>query len=475
MDIITGVMSFGEKLVRDVMIPRDEIFAIERSATSREIAESSTSAFSRVPSTSERSITYRMVHAFDVLRWARASRHSSRRGGAGHHAVQRAALPHAATRHLAMAKDDQQRSVGLVTLETVRGAVMTCDGDEPRRGRGRATCTTPCSRTSTRACARWPARSASSRTTAWRPPARRRTRDSATRGASVSPATRCGEDRSRRASRCHARGLTVGIVCVDPTPFTGGALLNDRIRMEKSRSISVYIRSPRPAAPWRASAATLEVCDVLDAFGIDRMSSRPWAGQSELDVGRPDTTLVVLVRSHRFHPDPEGRPDKDRRRVVVNKGDRPGATGYAPRSSDARCALARRISVPAHGVDLSRNNLARHVRETAGQKEDRWTPPVLRTTATDGTGIVELSDALDRHYGYLESSGQLRARRRARLRERVVDVVDDTTRRRLWTDAATAAWLDARLPDLEAGRETPFAIADALLARSADLLTGRTT
>jgi hypothetical protein len=57
----------------------------------------------------------------------------------------------------------------------------------------------------------------------------------------------------------------------------------------------------------------------------------------------------------------------------------------------------------------------------------------------------------------------------------VVDVVDDTTRRRLWTDAATAAWLDERLPDLEAGRETPFAIADALLARSADLLTGRTT
>ena len=56
-----------------------------------------------------------------------------------------------------------------------------------------------------------------------------------------------------------------------------------------------------------------------------------------------------------------------------------------------------------------------------------------------------------------------------------MDVVDDTSRRRSRVGAATAAWLEERLPDLEAGRETPFAIADALLARSANLLTGRTT
>jgi hypothetical protein len=54
-------------------------------------------------------------------------------------------------------------------------------------------------------------------------------------------------------------------------------------------------------------------------------------------------------------------------------------------------------------------------------------------------------------------------------------VVEDKTRRRLWTDSATSAWLDERLPDLETGRATPFGIADALLARSADLLTGRTS
>ena len=281
-----------------------------------------------------------------------------------------------------------------------------------------------------------------------------------------------------------AQGLTVGIVCVDPTsPFTGGALLGDRIRMEDvALDPGVYIRSLATRGSLGGlSAATREVCDVLDAFGIDRiLIETVGVGQSELEVARTaDTTLVVLV--------PESGDSIQTLKAglmeiadvfVVNKGDRPGADRLRTEIElmlGMRPGAAMPDGAGHHGVDLSRNNLARQVREVAGREEDRWTPPVLRTTATDGTGIAELSDAIDRHYGYLESSGQLRARRRARLRERVVDVVDDTTRRRLWTDAATAAWLDERLPDLEAGRATPFAIADALLARSADLLTGRTT
>jgi GTPase len=283
-----------------------------------------------------------------------------------------------------------------------------------------------------------------------------------------------------------AQGLTVGIVCVDPTsPFTGGALLGDRIRMEDiALDPGVYIRSLATRGSLGGlSAATREVCDVLDAFGIDRiLIETVGVGQSELDVARTaDTTLVVLV--------PESGDSIQTLKAglmeiadvfVVNKADRPGADRLR---TEIELMLGMRPGAAMldgagggaghHGVDLSRNNLARQVREASSRDEDRWTPPVLRTIATEGTGIAELSAALDRHYGYLESSGQLRARRRARLRERVVDVVDDTTRRRLWTDAATAAWLDERLPDLEAGRETPFAIADALLARSANLLTGR--
>ena len=73
---------------------------------------------------------------------------------------------------------------------------------------------------------------------------------------------------------------------------------------------------------------------------------------------------------------------------------------------------------------------------------------------------------------YLERSGSLTERRRTRLRERVVAVAEQRLRRRLWTDAATKEWLDARIPGLESGESTPYAVADALLARSGPLLTG---
>jgi LAO/AO transport system kinase len=278
-----------------------------------------------------------------------------------------------------------------------------------------------------------------------------------------------------------ARGLTVGIVAVDPTsPFTGGALLGDRIRMEEiALDPGVYIRSLATRGSLGGlSAATRESCDVLDAFGIDRiLVETVGVGQSELDVARTvDTTLVVLV--------PESGDSIQTLKAglmeiadvfTVNKADRPGADRLR---NEIEVMLGMRSgatmrSVPAHhGIDLSRNNIARQAREAAASDEaERWTPPVLRTVAAKEEGVPELAEALDRHFRYLVRSGALRERRRARLRERVVEVVEDKARRRLWADAATNAWLDERLPALEAGESTPFGIADALLARSADLLT----
>jgi LAO/AO transport system kinase len=94
--------------------------------------------------------------------------------------------------------------------------------------------------------------------------------------------------------------------------------------------------------------------------------------------------------------------------------------------------------------------------------------------AAQGEGIDEVLSALDRHFGYLAESGALRDRRRQRLRERVIEVVEQRVRQRLWSDDATNHWLDERLPGVEHGDVTPFAVADDLLAQSADLLT-RTT
>jgi LAO/AO transport system kinase len=97
---------------------------------------------------------------------------------------------------------------------------------------------------------------------------------------------------------------------------------------------------------------------------------------------------------------------------------------------------------------------------------------VLRLVASQGEGVDTLVDALDRHQAYLAASGRLRERRRQRLRERVMEVVELQLRTRLWRDGETRAWLDAQLPAVEAGEVAPFAVADALRARSGELLTG---
>ena len=144
-------------------------------------------------------------------------------------------------------------------------------------------------------------------------------------------------------------------------------------------------------------------------------------------------------------------------------------------------------NVPAHhGVQLGRKmtkeekhamNPALAARAAARQPTaesrqlDKWTPPVLRSVAVKGEGVEDIVAAVDRHFHYLDQSGDLHVRRRARLRRRVVEVVESRMRRRLWNDAPLVAWLDEQLPSLESGARNPFEVADALLARSGDLVT----
>jgi LAO/AO transport system kinase len=295
-------------------------------------------------------------------------------------------------------------------------------------------------------------------------------------------------------SAYRARDLSVGVIAVDPTsPFTGGALLGDRIRMEAvALDPGVFIRSMATRGSLGGLAeATGEVADVLDAFGTDRIIIETvGVGQSELDVSRnTDSTVVVLV--------PESGDSIQTLKAglmeiadifVVNKADRPGADRLR---NELELMLGLRSgetlkNVPAHhGVQLGRAmtkqerlamNPARAAREAARkEQEDTWTPPVLRSVATAAEGIHEITAAVDKHFHYLERSGELQRRRRARLRRRVVEVVESRVRRRLWTDAPLVAWLDEQLPALEAGSQNPFEVADALLARSADLLTRTTT
>jgi LAO/AO transport system kinase len=289
-----------------------------------------------------------------------------------------------------------------------------------------------------------------------------------------------------------ANGFSVGVIAVDPTsPFTGGALLGDRIRMEAvALDPGVFIRSMATRGSLGGLAeATGEVADVLDAFGTDRIIIETvGVGQSELDVSRhADSTVVVLV--------PESGDSIQTLKAglmeiadifVVNKSDRPGADRMR---NELELMLGLRggetlKNVPAHhGAQLGRAmtkqerlamNPAKAAREAA-KADENWTPSVLRAVAVKKEGVTEIVTAVDRHFHYLERSGDLHGRRRARLRRRVIEVVESRVRRRLWSDAPLVAWLDEQLGDLETGSRNPFEVADALLARSANLFTRTTT
>jgi LAO/AO transport system kinase len=275
------------------------------------------------------------------------------------------------------------------------------------------------------------------------------------------------------------KGLKIGVLAVDPTsPFTGGALLGDRVRMEAiALDSGVFIRSMATRGSLGGlAAATREVADVLDAFGFDRIIIETvGVGQSELDVARTaDSTVVVLV--------PESGDSIQTLKAgvmeiadifVVNKSDRPGADRLR---NDIELMLGLRKGVsfnnaPAHhGVDLKRVNPAKLAREAAATVSDEWTPPVLSAIAREEKGIEELMDALDRHFAYLERTGRLAERRRERTRERVMELVDAGFRDRVWKDDATRQRLELMLPDIVKRSTTPFHAAEKILEESAGLM-----
>lgn len=278
-------------------------------------------------------------------------------------------------------------------------------------------------------------------------------------------------------------GLRVGVIAVDPTsPFTGGALLGDRIRMEKvALDPGVFIRSLATRGSLGGlSGAARSVADVLDGFGFDRVIIETvGVGQSELDIARvADSTLVVLV--------PESGDSIQTLKAglmeiadlfVVNKADRPGADRLR---NDIELMLGLRAgltmaNVPAHhGVELGAlANPARAARVAAAGSQDagRWVPPVLRCVATRDEGTAEVVQAVDRHHRYLESSGELHTRRLARWREQVQAVAGFQLHRRVWEHPEVQREVAARLPEIEAGTLTPFALADRVLKRAADILT----
>jgi len=279
-----------------------------------------------------------------------------------------------------------------------------------------------------------------------------------------------------RAFRAH--GLKVAVVAVDPTsPFSGGALLGDRIRMETAGTDpGVFIRSMATRGSIGGLATTTEeVCDVLDAFGFERiLIETVGVGQTELDVARTaETTVLVLV--------PESGDGIQTLKAgvmevadvyVINKADRPGAEKMQReieimlgirRGKAYRHVGAHHGAVP-EGLPDGRGRSLKDSRPTAGL--GGWEPPVLPTVATKGEGVTALIEALDRHRVFLEASGRLAARRRERLVERTRAALNRAVQQWVWEGSGAESILAQALDDMTAGTRSPYEVAAEILEQA---------
>ena len=264
------------------------------------------------------------------------------------------------------------------------------------------------------------------------------------------------------------RGLKVAVIAVDPTsPFTGGALLGDRIRMESvSLDPGVFIRSMATrGAQGGLATTTEEVTDVLEAFGFDRIVIETvGVGQTELDVAATaETTVLVLV--------PESGDGIQTLKAgvmeiaelyVINKSDRPGADKLKQEVEvmlGIRRGNAFAHITPHHGAAKGGGGR----RSEAAAKGNDWEAPVLTTVASQGEGIADLVAALDKHHDYLASSGKREERRKRRLAARTRAVVNRAIRQWVWEETDAEALLSKRLDDVAAGTRSPYDVAAEVL------------
>jgi LAO/AO transport system kinase len=251
----------------------------------------------------------------------------------------------------------------------------------------------------------------------------------------------------RLTARLRAEGAMVGIVAVDPSsPFTGGAVLGDRIRMQAhALDPGVFIRSMATRGSLGGLArATGEVIKLLLAFG------HPWVlvetvgvGQTELDIMRlADTTVVVLV------------PESGDAIQTMKAGLMEAADVFAVNKAD-------RAGAPALMAELKFAAHLHHASATTPKDVD-WEVPVLSCQAQADVGIAELLAEVRRHRATLEAGGALEARRRRRRRAELEALLVDEFRGRVTRGLAGGA-LRAKLDEVEAGATDPYSAVAAML------------
>jgi LAO/AO transport system kinase len=262
-------------------------------------------------------------------------------------------------------------------------------------------------------------------------------------GITGSPGVGKSTSTSALVAELRTGGKRVGVLAVDPSsPFSGGALLGDRVRMsEHALDREVYIRSMASRGHLGGlSWTTPQALRVLDAAGCDViLVETVGVGQSEVEIaGLADTTLVLLA---------PGMGDGIQAAkagileigdvYVVNKADRDGA-------------------------DQVRRDL-RGMLALAERPRGSWKPPIVSTVAQKGEGAADVVAAIDQHHQWLEETGELARRRTRRAREEI-EAIALTALRDRWGDVHGRSELDELAALVAAGESDPYAAADTLLA-----------
>ncbi|MCZ6596818.1 MAG: methylmalonyl Co-A mutase-associated GTPase MeaB [Planctomycetota bacterium] len=245
------------------------------------------------------------------------------------------------------------------------------------------------------------------------------------------------------ARQMRETGVTVSILAIDPSsPFSGGALLGDRIRMEeRTGDPGVFIRSMASRGSHGGLArAAVDACDAMDAFGFDRvLVETVGVGQAEYDVvSATDTVVVVLC---------PGAGDGIQAMkagllevadvLVVNKADLPGAD-----------RLIADLTEAVHTRGIRRDG-----------RDAEWETPVVPAVATNGDGVDKILATIDEHKSFLEGGDLARVRREKRIQQ-VRRVVDERLNEELWERGGYSERVDSGLRS----SATPYDVAEEIVA-----------
>lgn len=250
---------------------------------------------------------------------------------------------------------------------------------------------------------------------------------------------------NRLAGHYRSKGQRVGIIAVDPTsPFTGGALLGDRVRMtDVELDGNVFIRSMASRGSLGGlSKKAREAADILDASGHQViLMETVGVGQSELDVaGATDTTVVVLV--------PESGDGIQAMKAglmeiadffVMNKSDRPGA-------DQAVMSIKMILGF----------------RPASGKGENVWMPDVVKSVGSEGKGIKEIAALIANHQEFQKTSSALERKRRIRLQRRIRELVEEQLQVDLWNSERTSV-LEGEIGKVVGRELTPYDLAAKLI------------